>query len=439
MFASLVGMKKIIFTSLLLFNSLAYCDESLKIYFNSPIDREGPKTDCSDEICSSLLELIENAKSTIDFAIYGLRGQPHILNALIAAENKGIIVRGIIDKTVDGKSYYSDTHLLEKRLRNIKSDHKSDLRTKRYLEKRNIKDNKECERPNFTDGPLQCFEGKGYASKEEIFFTGDIMHNKFFIIDKRFIWTGSANISDTGVGGYNANIVGVLDSIYFARFYTQEFEQMYTLGDHHRQKNQLKKQEIKKYMNPSTISLFFSPQGYAMYEGVIPLINQAEESVDLSIFFLTHKNASKALVRAKKRGVKVRVIVDATGATNGYSKHKYLRDNGIDVKVESWGGKMHMKAALIDKKHIIIGSMNWTSAGESKNDENTLVVLNDSINGKDMSNFFERLWDSIPDKFLNQDPAPESLDSGASCYDGIDNDFDKKIDGDDFIGCTINF
>ncbi len=98
-----------------------------------------------------------------------------------------------------------------------------------------------------------------------------------------------------------------------------------------------------------------------------------------------------------------------------------------------------MKAALIDKKHIIIGSMNWTSAGESKNDENTLVVLNDSINGKDMSNFFERLWDSIPDKFLNQDPAPESLDSGASCYDGIDNDFDKKIDGDDFIGCTINF
>ena len=60
MFASLVGMKKIIFASLLLFNSMAYCDESLKIYFNSPIDREGPKTDCSDEVCSSLLELIEN-------------------------------------------------------------------------------------------------------------------------------------------------------------------------------------------------------------------------------------------------------------------------------------------------------------------------------------------------------------------------------------------
>ena len=69
------------------------------------------------------------------------------------------------------------------------------------------------------------------------------------------------------------------------------------------------------------------------------------------------------MVDAKERGVKVRVILDATAATNGYSKHNYLRENGIDVKVESWGGKMHMKAAVIDSKHIIVGSMNWTFAG----------------------------------------------------------------------------
>ena len=44
------------------------------------------------------------------------------------------------------------------------------------------------------------------------------MHNKFFVVDKRFIWTGSANLSDTGTGGYNANIVAELDSVYFAAF-----------------------------------------------------------------------------------------------------------------------------------------------------------------------------------------------------------------------------
>ena len=432
-------MKKLTILIAMLMASYTWAGyDNLQIHLNSPIDRTGPKEECTDKICTSLLDLIENAQSSIDFAVYGLRGQPQILNALIEAETRGVSIRGIIDKTVDGKSYYTDTYLLEKELNNIRSDHESDLRTKSYLEKKNIKDNSECERPNFTDGPLQCFENKGYASKEKIFFTGDIMHNKFFIIDKRFIWTGSTNISNTGTGGYNANIVAELDSVYFAGFYTQEFEQMYILGNHHRQKKQLRKIEIKKFINPSTISLFFSPQGYAMYEGVIPLINQAKESIDLSIFFLTHNNASKALVRAKERGVKVRVIVDATGATNGYSKHKYLRENNIEVKVETWGGKMHMKSALIDKKHIIVGSMNWTSAGESKNDENTLIILNDVINGKKISKFFEELWGSIPEKFLYKDPAPESLDSGSSCYDGIDNDFDSKIDKKDVVGCAIN-
>ena len=424
-----------ILIAFLIFSPLSYSLNNLQIHVNSPIDKTGPNQKCVNDICTSLLNLINDAKSSIDFAIYGLRGQPQILNALIKAEKRGVFIRGIIDKTVDGKSYYSDTYLLERKLDNIKSDHQSDLRTKSFLKKKNIKDNSECERPNFTNGPLQCFEGKGYASKDEIFFTGDIMHNKFFIVDRRFIWTGSANLSDTGTGGYNANIVAELDSSYFADFYTQEFEQMYILGDHHRQKKKMKKQEIKKYINPSTISLFFSPQGYAMYRGVIPLIDKAEKSIDLSIFFLTHKNVSKALVRAKKRGVNVRVIIDATGATNGYSKHKYLRENNIDVKVENWGGKMHMKSALIDKKHIIVGSMNWTSAGESKNDENTLIIMEDEKNGKKVSEFFEKLWISIPEKFLYKDADPESLDSGSSCFDGIDNDFDNKVDKKDFMGC----
>ena len=38
------------------------------------------------------------------------------------------------------------------------------------------------------------------------------------------------------------------------------------------------------------------------------------------------------------------------------------------------------------------------------------------------------LLHSIPQKFLTEDPLPESLDSEGSCFDGIDNDFDKKVD-----------
>ena len=403
---------------------------SIKLITNSPLNKEGPNKDCNKEICSSLLKLINEAKTSIDFAIYGLRGQNEILLALVNAEKRGVKVKALIDKDLKNENYYTDTHLVEEKLINVLDDYLSDLKTSEYLDK-NIKENNKCKRPPNTKGLLQCFEGKGYASEEEIPFNGDIMHNKFFIIDKRFVWTGSANISDTGIGGYNANLVALVDSKFIAKYYTIEFDQMFKDGDFHRRKKKLKKEDIFTKIDGAEIGLYFSPQGYAMYRGVLPLIEEAKKSIDVSIFFLTHNNISRELVKAHKRGVKIRVILDATAATNGYSKHNYLREHGIPVKVESWGGKMHMKAAVIDNKHVIVGSMNWTLAGERKNDENTIIIKNSSKHANQLSSFFNSMWKSIPDKWLRMDPLPESIDSGSSCYDLIDNDFDDIIDSDE--------
>ena len=63
-----------------------------------------------------------------------------------------------------------------------------------------------------------------------------------------------------------------------------------------------------------------------------------------------------------------------------------------------------------------------------KNDENTLIIKNAPQKGQELTSFFNELWDSIPEKWLKNDPKPESVDSGSSCFDGIDNDFDKIID-----------
>ena len=414
--------------SILIFHTDIYAEPSIRIVTNSPLVYSSPNSNCDAEICIELLNLINNSKHTIDFAVYGLRGQNEVLNTLIAAKNRGVSIRGVIDKDVRGKTYYSDTYLLEENFDAVKSDYEKDLNTLSLLKNKEYAD--KCERPEGSEGPLQCFEGKGYASKEKLKFSGDIMHNKFFIIDGEYIWTGSANLSDTGTGGYNANVVASIKSKYLAEYYLIEFEQMFNDGSFHRSKKKLKKQEIKTDIDGQEIELFFSPQGYAMYRGVIPLIKEANKSIDISMFFFTHKNVSKELVAAKNKGINVRVIIDATSATNGYSKHQYLRDNGISLKVENWGGKMHMKSAIIDKKHLIVGSMNWTSAGESKNDENTLIIKNFKGAPK-YQRFYNLMWNSIPDKWLREDPLPESKDSGTSCYDGIDNDFDGKIDTKD--------
>ena len=397
----------------------------IKVITNSPLTHLTPNKSCESKICKELIYLIENAEDSIDFAVYGLRGQKEVLNTLISAKNRGVSIRGVIDKDVRGKTYYSDTYLLEENFDAVKSDYEKDLNTLSLLKNKEYAD--KCERPEGYEGPLQCFEGKGYASKEKLKFSGDIMHNKFFIIDGEYIWTGSANISDTGTGGYNANVVASIKSKYLAEHYLIEFEQMFNDGSFHRSKKKLKKQEIKTDIDGQEIELFFSPQGYAMYRGVIPLIKEANKSIDISMFFLTHKNVSKELVDAKNKGINVRVIVDATSATNGYSKHNYLRENGISVKVENWGGKMHMKSAIIDGKHLILGSMNWTSAGESKNDENTLIVRN-AKDAKTYQTFFNLLWSSIDNKWLLRDPLAESTDSYPSCNDTIDNDFDRLVD-----------
>lgn len=409
-----------------LFFSTSCLSSNISIVVNSPIDKTTPKDICSTEICTELLSLINNSKKSINFAIYGLRGQTEILEALINAKDRGVKIRGVIDKDVSNNNYYSDTHLIEKNFNNIKSDYQQDINTQRYLStKKKYKD--KCERPLGHKGPLQCFEGKGYAAKDDFSFKGDIMHNKFFIVDSKYVWTGSANISDTGTGGYNANVVAIIESEFVASKYLIEFEQMFVYEKFHRAKTKLKKKKLQTSIDGQEINIYFSPQGYAMYRGIIPLIKEAKDSIDISIFFLTHKNISRELVNARKRGVSIRVILDATAATNSYSKHNYLRDNDIPVKVENWGGKMHMKSAIIDKKHLIVGSMNWTSAGESKNDENTLIIKNFK-DASEYQRFYNLMWSSIPDKWLLEDPLPESKDSGAACYDGIDNDFDNKID-----------
>ena len=45
--------------------------------------------------------------------------------------------------------------------------------------------------------------------------------------------------------------------------------------------------------------------------------------------------------------------------------------------------------------------------------------------------YFNYLWDIIPNKYLKYTPSAESKDSIGSCFDGVDNNFNGKIDIED--------
>ena len=421
-------------------------ENPVSLLLNYPNSTTAPTDNCDHDICSSLLELIQSSTESIDFAIYGIRNQSAILNALVDAQDRGVRVRGVVDADIHGDNYYTDTPLMLDKINNIQSDHEADKNTKKQKDKSDFEFKPWCPKPQGFDGPIQCIGYSlpgnkclmaSHASREKLMFAGEIMHNKFFVVDHTSVWTGSSNVSDSGSGGYNANAVLLIDDPTIASWYTTEFEQMYSGGLFHKYKTQNgRHSKLVTQFDDMSVEVKFSPKGYAMVDKLDHWLEEAKTSIDVGVFFLTHKRLTHHLIRAHQRGVKVRVIIDATAAKNGYTKHEILRAAGIPVKVENWGGKMHMKSAVIDAQRLVIGSMNWTTAGERDNDENTIFI--ESAKFSQMyGRFFEDLWKSIPDKWLSGQPDPESLDSGTSCTDKVDNDFDDDADNLD-SGCSNN-
>jgi hypothetical protein len=100
---------------------------------------------------------------------------------------------------------------------------------------------------------------------------------------------------------------------------------------------------------------------------------------------------------------------------------------------------MHMKALVADNDNMIIGSQNFTGAGNTENDENTLWIKGGAMGqiAVDYRTYFNNLWNAIPSQFNCNNPGAESLDGGNTCIDGRDNDYDGFIDAQD-SGCQLS-
>ena len=367
-----------------------YKDSNIEFFVTDFTKYYYPSQKCLTSACMALVREINSAKSSIDFAIYGIDGQLDVINALINAQKRGVKIRWVYDTDKNGNTIYLDTFKLKKYIPTAVSD-------------------------------SSC-AGQFLSNGKKL--RDSIMHNKFFIFDSKKVWTGSANISHTDLSGFNANSVFLINSPVIAQIYKSEFEQMYS-GKFH----QLKVNTLENFNNlgSSQISVYFSPQDKVLSKYIIPLINKSRKYVYVPVFVITHKDFTDALVMARNRGVDVRLIVDATSAGSKYSSVKLLRQNAIKVKTENRAGKMHMKSIIIDDEYVISGSMNFTKSGESYNDENILIIKNSSL-AKAFKNKFLYLYNAIPDKWLYKNPAAESFNSINSCFDGVDNDFDEKND-----------
>ena len=360
-----------------------FSNGNIKIIVSDLTTKLKPDRNCSSDICKEILTNINNTKSSIDMAIYGYSSTPAIEKAIKDAQNRGVKIRLIYDVDAKNQNIYPDTFKFVSLIANSKSDG-------------GLKDS------NAT------------------------MHNKFYIFDNKIVITGSANLSHTDMSGFNSNNIIVINSVDVAKIYKTEFEQMFN-GNFHSAK-------IPTANNKANgMQIYFSPQDKSISSAVLPIIENAKDYIYIPIFVITENRTVEALIKAKQRGVDVRLISDALNASSKYSKIKVLRANGIPVKIENYAGKMHSKTMIADDKYSVIGSMNFSKSGETKNDENTIVLENAEA-AKYLKRFFLYQWDRIPDKWLTGYPRAEGWESIGSCSDGIDNDYDGLTDAMD-NGC----
>ncbi len=141
----------------------------------------------------------------------------------------------------------------------------------------------------------------------------------------------------------------------------------------------------------------FSPQE-ACDVKFVQYIDQAEKNLEVAIYNITLNSIGDALIRAKQRGVRVRIVADYRSAFAGSSIVERLLKEGLTIKLwrgesEEQLGIMHHKFTIIDGKILKTGSYNYSLNASTRNAENQMYV-GDSATVNKFSAEFERLWTS---------------------------------------------
>ena len=124
---------------------------------------------------------------------------------------------------------------------------------------------------------------------------------------------------------------------------------------------------------------------------IIKNINQAEAFINIAMYIFTDREIALPLIKARERGVKVRLYLDQDQVEYKYSQSRFLVQKGIKTRISTNNYIMHNKFAIIDNRILLTGSYNWTFSANNRNDEN-LMVIDDPEIIEIFQNQFINLW-----------------------------------------------
>lgn len=290
-----------------------------------------------------IVNAINASVKSFDGVIYSIN-MKDIPDALIAARNRGIKIRLIID-----------------------NDHvypKMDTQIKKLI----------------NAGPgIEVRTLKGTRSY-------GVTHNKITIHDGELVTTGSYNWTFGATFSNYENMIVARHPIY-VEGYKKYFEWMWSKA---RTIEQGPSPELPEgyygtppqdpnpvmNLNGKPVPAYLFSPGSDTENKIAALIDAAQESIDAVTFTFSSKPIADAIIRAYKRGVKVRFLEDMRMGKDS-AMAKYIFTNGVPYK---WmqgrddKGAMHNKFIIYDGKILSTGSFNFTTNASVNSFENVIFI-----------------------------------------------------------------
>ncbi|XP_003800768.1 mitochondrial cardiolipin hydrolase [Otolemur garnettii] len=141
------------------------------------------------------------------------------------------------------------------------------------------------------------------------------------------------------------------------------------------------------------------PHGESSLSRLLRALLAARASLELCLFAFSSPQLGRAVQLLHQRGVRVRAITDCDYMALNGSQIGLLRKAGIQVRHDQDLGYMHHKFAIVDKKVLITGSLNWTTQAIQNNRENVLIMEDEEYVRLFLEEF-ERIWEEFnPTKY----------------------------------------
>jgi phosphatidylserine/phosphatidylglycerophosphate/cardiolipin synthase-like enzyme len=413
-------------------------DPAIQVYFNQseaatyqdPYRRQiGPRY--GDNFEAIILQEIANATQSIDVAVQEIR-LPLVAKALVEKHRAGVRVRVILENSYN---------VALSQLTDAQVDELNPHSRSRYEEVVKLIDTNgdgKLSQDEINNGDAIIIMQNGNLPLIDDTADGSkgsgLMHHKFMIFDDRKVLVTSANFTTSDMHGDfgspesrgNPNSLLLIDSPEVARIFGEEFNIMWGDGPGGATDSKFGIQKPLREpqtvtVGTGTVTVKFSPVRRRQWNQstnalIADTLSQAQSKIDLALFVFSEQKLVDALEPLHNRGVKIRALIEPDFAFKYYSESldmwgialprkgtcKYEPDNKpwanpvqeVGVPKLPKGDRLHHKFGLIDNYVVIVGSHNWTPAGNHNNDETLLVIKNATV-AAHFAREFDRLMQQV--------------------------------------------